>query len=579
MNKTNRYSLPFAGATLRTIALAGMVFVCAGAQANCSVNPDCPLVWADEFDGNQLDQSKWSYQIGNGQLYGLPGWGNNELQYYTDSNDTVANGVLTITAKNDGAGGYPYTSTRIRSLNKGDFTYGRFEMRAKLPTGQGMWPAFWMLPTDSSIYGTWAASGEIDIMEQTGDDPDHIFGTLHYGGSFPQNTFSGSGTNLPTGSANAEFHTYAIEWQLDEIRWYIDDELYAVQSAWFSQSGPYPAPFDVDFHMLLNLAVGGNLPGNPDGSTVFPMDYVIDYVRVYQLEPDVPPAASVLFDDLDHGAPGDNGWFSFNGQVGGGGISAVSGNVPPVVGGSSALEVGFGTGGASGFAGGIGRTAPTDLLGMSQFNFWINPAANQNYRIEINLQDDDNGDNITSNPPDGQDDEYQFNCDISPAGPCAVAGGGWQQITIPFSSFFDDSSYHWGGNGVFDPYAGGNGPLTDIVMTFISNGTGINFVTDEWVFSSGPDSDGDGAFDAEDNCTVLSNPEQIDTDGDGFGNACDADLNNDGIVNFIDLSVFSGLFLGPDTVADFNGDGSVNFLDLIIMQNQFFLPPGPAAGQ
>ncbi len=517
--------------------------------------------------------------IGNGQLYGLPGWGNNERQYYTDNNDTVANGVLTITAKNDGFGGYPYTSTRIRSINQGDFTYGRFEMRAKLPTGQGMWPAFWMLPTDSSIYGTWAASGEIDVMESIGSNPDRVFGTLHYGGSFPENTFSGNATNLAPGTATSEFHTYAAEWQSGEIRWYIDDVLYSVQNSWFSTSGPFPAPFDVDFHMLLNLAVGGNLPGNPDGTTVFPQEYVIDYVRVYELPAQVPTSPDILFDDLEHGDPFANGWFSFNGQVGGGGINATSTNLPPLVGGTSALNVGYGSGGTSGFSGGFGRNFSRDLTGMSQFSFWIDPDAGQTYTLEINFQDDDNGDNSISNPPDGADDEFQFNCVVSPTGPCAVSGGGWQQVVVPLAQLFDDNSFHFGGNGAFDPYSAGNGPLTGVVMALISTGTAMTFTTDQWVFSSAADADEDGVLDSVDNCTDVSNVSQTDADGDGFGNACDPDLNNDNIVNFIDLSAFSALFLSTDSTADFNDDGSVNFLDLIIMQAFFFAPPGPAAGQ
>ncbi|MFK8032428.1 MAG: family 16 glycosylhydrolase [Gammaproteobacteria bacterium] len=571
--------LQFAG----SFALALIAsFATLGAQASCALDPDCPLVWADEFDGDELDQSKWSYMIGNGQLYGLPGWGNNELQYYTDVNDTVANGVLTITAKNDGFAGYNYTSTRIRSLNKGDFTYGRFEMRAKLPTSQGMWPAFWMLPTDSSIYGTWAASGEIDVMEATGDEPDRILGTIHYGGTFPANTFSGESTNLPTGSANAEFHTYAVEWQEGQIRWYIDDVLYAVQTAWYSESGPFPAPFDVDFHMLLNLAVGGFLPGNPDSTTVFPMDYVIDYVRVYELPPEVPASPSVQFDDFEHGDPFANDWFSFNGQSGGGGIVATDSDLPPAVGGSFGLQVGYGSGGASGFAGGFGRNFALDLTGMIEFSFWINPLANQSYRLEVNFQDDDNGDNVADNPPNGNDDEFQFNCDIGPTGPCAIAGGGWQEVVIPLNQLFDDNSFHFGGNGSFDPYSGTNGPLTGIVMTLISTGTNITFVTDQWEFSSvevEADEDEDGVPDSTDNCTAVANADQTDSNGDGFGNACDADLNNDNIVNFLDLSLFSNVFLTPNADADFNSDGNVNFFDLVILQNAFFAPPGPAAGQ
>lgn len=560
------------------VAVALLAQFATPTYANCSFDPDCPLVWADEFDGDQLDLSKWTYMIGNGQLFGLPGWGNNELQYYTNVNDTVANGVLRIEGRNESLGGYNYTSTRIRSLGKGDWTYGRFEMRAKLPVGQGAWPAFWMLPSDSSIYGTWAASGEIDIVESTGDNPDRVFGTLHYGGPFPQNTFNGNSTFLPAGEGGTEFHEYAVEWQNGEIRWYIDDQLYAIQNAWFSTAASFPAPFDVDFHLLLNLAIGGNLPGNPDGTTQFPLVYEIDYVRVYELPPEVPTPPGILFDDLEHGAPFDNGWYSFSGDVGGGGINADTVDLPPAVSGDYSLASGWGTGGATGFAGGFGRTFPTDLSGMSRFTFWINPDANQTYRLEFNFQDDDNGDNSIAFPPDGQDDEFQFNCDISPTGPCAIAGGGWQQVTVPFESLFDDNSFHFGGNGTFDPVSVVNGPLVNVVVTInATSGSNITFRTDEWRFSAAPDSDDDGVLDSVDNCSQLSNPDQTDADNDGFGNACDPDLNNDGVVNFLDLGVFSDLFLSSDPVADFNVDGSVNFLDLILIQETFLGAPGPGA--
>jgi cysteine-rich repeat protein len=260
-----------------------------GAHAQCDMLPGCELVWADEFNGTGVNPTKWEFQTGDGSAYGIPGWGNNELQWYQIGNATVANGVLTIEAREESAGGKDYTSSRLRSLNQGDFLYGRFEMSAKLPVGQGMWPAFWMLPTDPSIYGVWAASGEIDIMESIGGD--QIFGTIHYGDTAPANTFSGGSTFLAPGGAS-NFHEYAIEWQPGEIRWYLDDQLYSTKTSWFSTGGPFPAPFDVDFHLLLNLAVGGDFPGNPDASTVFPQEYVIDYVRVYkQPPPDADKAA------------------------------------------------------------------------------------------------------------------------------------------------------------------------------------------------------------------------------------------------------------------------------------------------
>ncbi|NIR36470.1 MAG: family 16 glycosylhydrolase, partial [Gammaproteobacteria bacterium] len=201
-------------------------------------------------------------------------------------NATVADGFLTITAKEEAAGGYDYTSARMRSLGKGDWTFGRMEMRARMPIGQGLWPAFWMLPSDS-VYGGWAASGEIDIVEYIGSQPNRILGTIHYGGPWPCNVYSTTSYFLPSGTFHDDFHVFAVEWELGEIRWYVDGMLYATRNSWYSTGGPFPAPFDVDFHLLLNLAVGGNLPGPPDATTVFPQEYVIDYVRVYQLPPAV----------------------------------------------------------------------------------------------------------------------------------------------------------------------------------------------------------------------------------------------------------------------------------------------------
>lgn len=238
------------------------------------------LVWADEFDGTTLDLTKWTFQTGDG-CPDLCGWGNNELQWYKTENTTVADGFLTITSREEQAGGKNYTSSRIRTINKGDWTYGRFEIRAKMPIGKGLWPAIWMLPTDPSIYGTWAASGEIDIMEYLGDKPNEVLGTIHYGGSWPNNQFSSRTYTLSSGLFSADFHVFAVEWEEGVIRWYVDDVLYATQTDWSSTNGDFPAPFDVDFHLILNMAVGGNLPGNPDASTFFPQSMVVDYVRVY----------------------------------------------------------------------------------------------------------------------------------------------------------------------------------------------------------------------------------------------------------------------------------------------------------
>lgn len=270
--------------------------------ADCVALPGCELVWSDEFEGVSVDSSKWEFQIGDGSEVGLPsGWGNNELQYYRAENAVVADGQLTITAREESFNGFDYTSARLRSLGKGDWTYGRMEMRAKMPIGPGLWPAFWMLPSDS-LYGGWAGSGEIDIVEMIGSQPERVFGTIHYGSQWPFNFYSGTTYILPAGTFHDDFHEFAIEWELGEIRWYVDDILYSTRTSWFSTGGPYPAPFNADFHLLLNMAVGGNLPGNPNVWTQFPQEFVIDYVRVYQSPPVVSLATPTATDTL---YPGD----------------------------------------------------------------------------------------------------------------------------------------------------------------------------------------------------------------------------------------------------------------------------------
>ena len=699
------------------------------------------LVFEDEFDGTAVNESNWTLLTGDGTDFGLPpGWGNNELQWYLPENATVSGGFLTITAKEESVMGYNYTSARMITANKQDFTYGRFEMRAKMPIGQGIWPAYWMFFTGPGDYGGWAASGEIDIMEYIGSEPNEVFGTIHYGQPFPGNVFTGNDYILPSGTFNDDFHTFAVEWEPGELRWYVDNILYATQTNWWSNGGPYPAPFDKPFHLLLNLAVGGNLPGNPDGSTVFPQEYIIDYVRVYQ-DADLPtvavtvdnatpaagdnllitaaptaplgvskieyfqgefklgettaapheltvnnlaegvyrvrakitdvdgninysdfvdvivgaspqgpysmtpfaipgmieaehfdaggqgiayndtdpavnegsrsnggvfrtdegvdieatadvgggenigfteigewleytvdvaaagfyninlrvaslsstgpiriqfdgvektgpinfvptggfqtwadvvvpnisldagvqtmritfdgtavninkmtfteagPPAQTVFDDMEHGDPGANGWFVFGGAVGGGGIDPNPTDLPPQNGGNFSLQTGWGSGGTPGFFGGFGRTNPTSLPTATFFNFWINPDADQDYLLEINLQEDDNSDGAI-NAPD--DDEFQYNLTVGPAGSGSevTAGGGWQLVSIPLANFFDDNSFLFGGNGVLDmvaPGDGGNGELINVVIAVISNsGADVTFRTDYWAFSNGP---------------------------------------------------------------------------------------------
>ena len=263
------------------------------------------LVWNDEFEGSVIDESKWSWETN------CWGGGNNELQCYTDrpENSFLRDGNLVIHARseeftgpaepldwksNAGDRTLPYTSGRLRTLGKGDWKYGRIEVRAKLPGGQGIWPAIWMLPTDQ-VYGGWAASGEIDIVEAvnlTDQESKRIHGTLHYGREWPGQASSGTHHIFETSDPMKEFHTYALEWSKREMRWYVDDLHYATQksSGWYSQikgedgffeNVPGDAPFDQRFHLLMNVAVGGNWPGAPDQSTRFPVEMEVDYVRVF----------------------------------------------------------------------------------------------------------------------------------------------------------------------------------------------------------------------------------------------------------------------------------------------------------
>lgn len=239
------------------------------------------LVWHDEFDGTSIDLNKWEYEV-NAQ-----GGGNNELQYYTNrsENSFIENGNLVIQALKENytgpEGTREYTSARLRTLRKGDWKYGRFDIKAKLPFGQGIWPAIWMMPSESK-YGGWAASGEIDILELLGHESNKVYGTLHYGGQWPAHVHTGKSYTLSQGTFADEFHLFTIEWDTTQFRWYVDGIFYQSQTQWHTANAPYPAPFDQYFHLILNVAVGGNWPGNPDNTTVFPQMMIVDYVRVFK---------------------------------------------------------------------------------------------------------------------------------------------------------------------------------------------------------------------------------------------------------------------------------------------------------
>ncbi|HSZ25888.1 MAG TPA: family 16 glycosylhydrolase [Cytophagaceae bacterium] len=233
----------------------------------------CPtLLWSDEFNGTSLNTANWNYDTGS------PGV-NNELEIYTSrpQNVSVSGGNLVITALQENYGGYSYTSGKIDSYGKQNFKYGRFEARIQLPSTQGLWPAFWMMP-ENSVYGSWPASGEIDIMEEIGSNPYKDFGTIHYGPN-PANAQSSGGTYTGINNLSTGFHTYAVEWKPDTINWYLDEHNFYTVTA--TSISPQAWPFDQNFFIILNVAVGGWFGGNPDATTIFPQTMLVDYVRVY----------------------------------------------------------------------------------------------------------------------------------------------------------------------------------------------------------------------------------------------------------------------------------------------------------
>jgi beta-glucanase (GH16 family) len=234
------------------------------------------LTWNDEFDGASLDRSKWLPELGG------HGWGNKELQTYTDrpENVRVVDGKLVIEARRERMGENDYTSARIKTAGRMEQQHGRFEARIKVPKGQGIWPAFWMLGANIGQVG-WPRSGEIDIMENIGKEPAIVHGTLHGPGYSGEHAF-GQPSPLAKGIYADDYHVFAVEWERGEIRWYRDGMLYhtarpdLVKGDWV---------FEQPFFLLLNLAVGGQWPGYPDDSTVLPQQMLVDYVRVYQRAP------------------------------------------------------------------------------------------------------------------------------------------------------------------------------------------------------------------------------------------------------------------------------------------------------
>ncbi|MBT2289348.1 RICIN domain-containing protein [Paenibacillus albidus] len=255
---------------LFTLVFAGMP----AANTTAGAAPGWNLAWSDEFDGTSLNTSNWTAETGTGS----GGWGNNELQYYTNraQNLQVTGGNLVIKAQKEAYGGMNYTSARIKTQGLKSFTYGKVEARIKLPSGQGLWPAFWMLGTNLTTVG-WPQSGEIDVMERVNNNP-FVNGTVHWdaGGYASYGQISG---NLDF----SQYHVYSIEWDANYIKWFVDGNQY---NAFYIENGTgNTEEFQKPFFLLLNLAVGGNWPGSPNDATPFPAQMLVDYVRVYQNAP------------------------------------------------------------------------------------------------------------------------------------------------------------------------------------------------------------------------------------------------------------------------------------------------------
>jgi beta-glucanase (GH16 family) len=255
------------------------------AQTSVSSGPPDPwtLVWSDEFDGETVNSEHWSYSIGTGAEEGLAQWGNGELQSYTDApeNCSVSEGVLRITALKTGDEPASYTSARLHTRETHLMERGRFEIRVKLPAGQGLWPALWLLGNDRPEE-TWPDAGEIDIFELVGQRPDRIAGSLHGPGYSGGGAISSTVT-LDEGTFADDFHVIALEWDASRIAWFVDGESFAVQT--HGQMGTRPWVFNHEFYLILNLAIGGHYPGPPDETTAFPAVMEVDYIRVFTRSP------------------------------------------------------------------------------------------------------------------------------------------------------------------------------------------------------------------------------------------------------------------------------------------------------
>jgi beta-glucanase (GH16 family) len=472
------------------------------------------LVWSDEFNGTSIDPANWEHQIGTGTAYGLPaGWGNNELEYYTNSpsNSFVSGGNLHIIARRQNLGGAAFTSARLRTKGLQDFLYGKIEARIKLPDAPGVWPAFWMLPS-SDVYGGWAASGEIDIIESA-NTPTSIGGTIHFGGQWPLNTYAGGSYSLGGANFADDFHTFTIEWEPDALRWYVDGVLYYTRTSaqWWSDNAPGNprAPFDQPFHLLLNVAVGGNYPcpggGAPcplDG-TGYPAEMLVDWVRVYQTAPPtqdpflgapIPIPGIVEAEHYDTGGQGV-AYFDFDAANNGGAYRPSEGVDLEIC-----AEGGFN-------------------LGWVRQGEWIeytvDVAEAGEYTLDVRVASNTTG-GIFHLEFDGVNESGTL---------IAPVTGGWQNWTTASATVTLDAGVQ--------------------TMRFVNTGS----ATSEYNLNS---------------FTFTAVP------------TCTGDVNGDGTTNVSDFTILAGNFgasVTPNTSGDLNGDGVVNAADFTILAGAFGCGP------
>lgn len=389
------------------------------------------LVWSDEFNSSTINSSNWKYELGDGTAYGLPpGWGNNELQIYTDAPansyiETDDDGVsaLVISAQEDSPGNY--TSAKLTTQGLQSFMYGRIEARMKMPFGEGMWPAFWMLG-DNITEVDWPGCGEIDIMEMVGFEPNIVHGTVHYTTSDNfHNSYSGS-QEIQSGNLSDLYHNYRIEWTPTEMIFSLDEVPYHTVEISSDMK-----EFKRSFYMILNIAVGGSWPGPPNASTSFPQKMFVDYIRVYSkngFTAPLPPVLDVDEETLGEIVPVDVAQHAFNDSLdqfpgillksyGGGGAPVISSSVVSIDGDSSLT---FNYPGGNWGGGWFELDTPMDLTNYTNghLSFSIKPISGQFAEVEVKLEAVSNTSSV-------------FLSNYSPTS----AGSGWVEYSIPISDF------------------------------------------------------------------------------------------------------------------------------------------------